>query len=55
MTDPLATVRDKAQRFYLRMYLRSNMESDQDIAKERCAKFGIDYTAAYQAVRKERI
>lgn len=37
------------QIFYLKMYLRSNIESDQQTARERCATYGIDYDTARAA------
>ena len=42
----LATMRDADERFYLRMYLRSNMERDQDEARKRCAAWALDYEQA---------
>ncbi len=42
----LQGIADKDERLFLRMYLRSNMDADQDIAKARCEKHGIDYQAA---------
>lgn len=43
---PLDSIKDRNQRFFLRMYLRSNMDADQDIAKQRCEHYKIDYAAA---------
>jgi DNA-binding CsgD family transcriptional regulator len=37
----------------LRLYLRSNVDSDQERARELCAEYGIDYDAAYKAVREQ--
>lgn len=48
----LRTIRDPDQRFFLRMYLRSNMDSDQEIAKARCEAYGIDYQTARQEARQ---
>lgn len=42
----LAGIADADERLFLRFYLRSNMERDQDEAKRRCAAFGINYEAA---------
>jgi hypothetical protein len=39
------------QRFFLRMYLRSNIAKDQDIARARCEAAGIDYDTARQEAR----
>lgn len=47
----LATIHDADERFYLRMYLRSNMARDQDEARKRCAEAGIDYEQARQEAR----
>lgn len=51
----LDTIRNTDQRFFTRMYLRSNMDADQDIARARCELYGIDYAAAYQEVQREQI
>lgn len=48
----LATIRDADQRFFLRMYLRSNMDRDQDIARARCEAAGIDYQTARAEARR---
>lgn len=48
VTTPLDSIRDHNQRFFLRMYLRSNMDADQEIAKARCEFYKIDYAAARQ-------
>jgi len=42
----LRKIPDPDQRLFLRFYLRSHMERDQDVARARCAKFGIDYETA---------
>jgi hypothetical protein len=49
----LAGIPDADARLFLRFYLRSNIQSDQDIAKARCEKFGIDYAAARDAARNQ--
>lgn len=36
----------------LRLYLRSNKESDQERAQEMCERYGVNYDAAYKAVQK---
>ncbi len=51
----LAAIPDADARLYLRFYLRSNMDRDQDIAKARCAAHGIDYLVARQEALTERI
>lgn len=48
----LRSIRDADQRFFLRMYLRSNMDKDQDIARARCEAAGIDYQTARAEVRR---
>lgn len=40
-----------ADRLQLALYLRGNKESDQEIARERCEQWGIDYEAARRAVQ----
>jgi hypothetical protein len=47
----LDVIANKDQRFFLRTYLRSNIEADQETARARCAQYHIDYAAAYRAVR----
>ncbi len=47
----LRSIRDADQRLYLRMYLRSLIDSDQEIAKARCAQYGIDYATAREEAR----
>lgn len=42
----LQTIADPDERFYLRNYLRSNIDRDQDEARKRCAVWGIDYERA---------
>jgi hypothetical protein len=48
----LASIRDADQRFFLRMYLRSNIEKDQDEARKRCEAAGVDYQAARDEARR---
>lgn len=48
----LARIRDADQRFFLRMYLRSNQDSDQEEAKRRCEKWGVDYEQARDEARR---
>lgn len=38
--------------FHLRAYLRGNRESDQEIARERCERYGINYDEACKEVNK---
>jgi hypothetical protein len=47
----LAIIHDADQRLFLRMYLRSNIEKDQDVARQRCQEWGIDYETARQEAR----
>lgn len=47
----LAGIADADQRLYLRMYLRSNMDADQEIARRRCAAWGVDYETARDEAR----
>lgn len=47
----LQRIRNRDQRFFLRMYLRSNMPIDQEEAQRRCAAHGIDYPTAYKEAR----
>jgi hypothetical protein len=42
----LAAIRDAEERFYLTMYLRSNIQKDQDEAMRRCEQLGVDYISA---------
>jgi hypothetical protein len=39
-----------AERVQLALYLRGNRESDQEIARDRCARYGIDYDVARAAI-----
>ena len=48
----LAHIADADQRLFLRMYLRSNMERDQAIARARCAKYGVEYEKARDEARR---
>jgi hypothetical protein len=48
----LRGIPDADQRFYLRMYLRSNIEKDQDEARKRCEAAGVDYQAARDEASK---
>ncbi len=47
----LAGIRDADQRLFLRFYLRSNKESDQDEARKRCGVYGVDYEQARAEAR----
>jgi hypothetical protein len=47
----LRSIRDADQRFFLRMYLRSNIDRDQDIARARCEQYGVDYQTARAEAR----
>jgi hypothetical protein len=42
----LQRIPDSDARLYLRFYLRSHQDSDQDVARARCAAWGIDYETA---------
>ena len=48
----LRRIPDPDQRLYLRFYLRSHMDRDQEIARARCATFGIDYETARAEARR---
>ena len=48
----LASIRNADERLYLRFYLRSNIESDQDIARARCERYGVHYEAAKAEARQ---
>lgn len=48
----LARIPNADARLFLRMYLRSNIESDQEIARARCAQWGVDYARARQEARR---
>jgi hypothetical protein len=48
----LQGIADADERLYLRFYLRSNIQSDQDIARARCERYDIDYEAARAEARK---
>lgn len=48
----LQSIDDPDQRLYLRFYLRSNIESDLEIARARCDKYGIDYELARDEARR---
>lgn len=43
---------DAETRFFLTMYLRGASEADQDIAKARCATYGIDYSQAHAEAQR---
>lgn len=47
----LRGIADADDRLFLRFYLRSNIECDQDIARARCAAYGIDYERARDEAR----
>jgi hypothetical protein len=48
----LAGIRDRDLRFFLRMYLRSNLDKDQDVAKARCEAAGVSYETARDEARR---
>lgn len=48
----LRGIRDRDERFFLSRYLRSNVERDLDIARERCARYGIDFETARDEARR---
>lgn len=48
----LQSIHDSDQRLFLRFYLRSNIERDQDIARARCIQFGIDFEQARAEARR---
>ena len=48
----LAGIPNADERLYLRFYLRSNIEKDQDIARARCAAAGVDYEKARAEAKK---
>jgi hypothetical protein len=48
----LRRIRDRDERFYLSRYLRSNIDSDQDEARARCEKYGIEYETARNEARR---
>ena len=48
----LQRIPDADQRLYLRMYLRSLVDKDQDEARARCAKWGIDYKTAREEAQR---
>ena len=49
----LAHIDNADQRLYLRFYLRSNMERDQEIARARCTRYGVDYETAKAEAREQ--
>lgn len=51
--DALLTSVPPRDRFYLRMRLRSQVETDQTTAKERCEQWGVDYEAAKQIAQRQ--
>ena len=48
----LQGITDADQRLYLRMYLRSGMDADQEIARKRCAAWGVEYQTARQEAQR---
>lgn len=48
----LRSIRDADARLFLRFYLRSNSDNDQDEARARCRTYGIDYAAARDEARR---
>ena len=48
----LRRIPDSDARLFLRFYLRSHQDSDQDVARARCQAWGIDYEVARQEARK---
>jgi len=47
----LRRIPDADARLFLRFYLRSHQDSDQDVARARCAAWGINYELARQEAR----
>ena len=47
----LQSIRFSDERLFLRFYLRSNKDEDQEEAKKRCRDYGIDYEQAKQEAR----
>lgn len=47
----LAGIAGADERLFLRMYLRSQVEADQEIARARCEKWGVDYQRARDEAR----
>jgi hypothetical protein len=48
----LQSIRNADERLFLRFYLRSNIESDQEIARARCERAGVDYETARAEARR---
>lgn len=42
----LQGIEDPDARLFLRFYLRSNIERDQETAKQRCEAYGVNYQRA---------
>lgn len=50
-TDQLLGSAPPRERFYIRMYLRSNRDEDHVRAQSKCEQFGVDYAALYRLIR----
>jgi len=48
----LRRIPDADARLYLRFYLRSHQDKDQDEARARCKEWGVDYEQARQEARR---
>ena len=48
----LRRIMDADARLFLRFYLRSHQDADQDVARARCAAWGIDYETARDEARR---
>jgi len=48
----LRGVDDADQRLFLRFYLRSNIDKDQDVARARCEQYGVEYETARDEARR---
>jgi hypothetical protein len=48
----LQRIPDPDARLFLRFYLRSHVDKDQEIARVRCKAWGIDYDVAKDEARK---
>jgi hypothetical protein len=42
------------ERFFIRMYVRSNKASDQAVGRARCIASGVDYDAIYEALHGKK-
>jgi len=48
----LQCIGDADERLYLRFRLRSNIATDQEVARARCEQWGIDYNVAREEARQ---